>query len=173
MRVLFVCLGNICRSPLAEGIFRQRLLSLGIREGDHDGVVIDSAGTGGWHIGSPPDPRSVRVAGRYGIDLSSCRARKVEPEDFERFDYIIAMDLDNLRALEKLCPEERRGRLHLLMSFVRGSRIKEIPDPYHFKDEAGFERVYATIAEGVDGLIADLQKDGKLARQSVEQDGRA
>lgn len=162
MRILFVCLGNICRSPLAEGLFRQRLLSLGIRENEQEGVVIDSAGTGDWHMGSPPDARSVRVAERYGIDLSSCRARKVVPEDFEHFDYVIAMDLDNLRALERLCPEDRRGRLHLLMSFVPGSRIKEIPDPYHFKDEAGFERVFATIADGVDGLIAKLHGAGRL-----------
>lgn len=162
MRILFVCLGNICRSPLAEGLFRQRLLSLGIRENEHDGVIIDSAGTGGWHMGSPPDARSVRVAERHGIDLSPCRARKVEAEDFECFDYIIAMDLDNMRALEKLCQEDRRDRLHLLMSFVPGSRIKEIPDPYHFKDEAGFERVFATIAEGVDGLIAELENAGSL-----------
>lgn len=168
MRVLFVCLGNICRSPLAEGIFRAHAPVFGLNEGelyegglseDANGLLFaDSAGTGGWHIGAPPDPRSIAVAKCHGIDIASLRGRQVTAADFDDFDYILAMDRDNLQALETLRGEGQRARLELLMQFAPDSRIAEIPDPYYFHDAAGFERIFTTIAEGVDGLLAHIKR---------------
>src|SRR5690606_97678 len=115
------------------GVFRHRIAALGMREGEDGDCLVDSAGTGGWHAGSPPDPRSVAVAKRHAIDIAAQRARKIAAEDFDDFDYILAMDRDNLHALETICPDERRERLHLLMSFAKNAKIKEVPDPYYFR----------------------------------------
>lgn len=157
IRILFVCLGNICRSPLAEGIFRSRATEMGLIEGPDGDFIADSAGTGNWHAGSPPDRRSIAVAARHHVDIRALRARQVRADDFEEFDYLIAMDRDNLQALEALCPDHRRDRLHLLMSFAKGTPISEVTDPYYFRDESGFERVYAVIEEGVEGLLTHLR----------------
>ena len=121
-RVLFVCAGNICRSPLAEGIFR-RLADEAGRGGEFE---IDSAGTGGWHQGERPDRRSVAVAAGHGIDISGQRARRIEPADFSRFDLILAMDQDNLKNLRKTAPADSLGKLHLFNVLTLGSN-KDIP----------------------------------------------
>lgn len=157
IRLLFVCLGNICRSPIAEGICRDRLAQANFRAIENLGIALDSAGLGGWHEGSPPDPRAISVARKHGIDIADLRARKILENDFEQFDFILAMDRDNIDALQKLCPDALHDRIHLLMDFARDSKIREVPDPYFFRDEAGFERIFATIAEGVDGVLAHLR----------------
>ncbi|RMF12328.1 MAG: low molecular weight phosphotyrosine protein phosphatase [Alphaproteobacteria bacterium] len=158
VKVLFVCLGNICRSPLAEGVFRHRALSVGLTEGPTGHVLADSAGTGSWHVGSPPDERSVRVARKYGIDITGQRARQVSVEDFEIFDYVLAMDRDNLRTLRELAPAQHHDKLSLLLDYAANPRFREVPDPYLFRDEAGFERVFSVIAEGVEGLLAHIRR---------------
>lgn len=157
VKVLFVCLGNICRSPLAEGIFRHRALGIGLTEGADGQFLADSAGTGNWHVGHPPDDRSVSVARKYGIDITAQRARQVEPADFEAFDYILAMDRDNIAALTGQCPEPARAKISLLLTHARDTQLKEIPDPYMFRDEAGFERVFAAIDEGVEGFLGMIR----------------
>lgn len=145
--VLFVCLGNICRSPLAEGILRARLAEAGLDQR----VVVDSAGTGNWHVGKAPDPRSVEIAARNGIDLSPLRARQVAPEDFQRFDLILAMDRDNLASLERL---RQRGdgpaRLRLFLSH-------DVPDPYYGGAD-GFRSVFDMLDAGCAQLLGDLAR---------------
>jgi protein-tyrosine phosphatase len=145
-RVLFVCMGNICRSPTAEGVLR-RLVR---QEGLSDRVEIDSAGTGGWHAGSPPDERATEAARRRGIDLAGA-ARQVEPADFERFDVILAMDRDNLAELRRLAPdEEARAKVRLLL----GDR--DVPDPYYGGDR-GFEDVLDLVEEACEELLDELR----------------
>ncbi|MDK4705841.1 low molecular weight phosphotyrosine protein phosphatase [Rhizobium sp. CNPSo 4062] len=156
-RVLFVCAGNICRSPLAEGIFRH-LASDGGRGGEFD---IDSAGTGGWHQGERPDRRSVAVAAGHGIDISAQRARRIEPSDFGRFDLILAMDQDNLKNLRKTAPADALGKLHLFNALALGSN-KDIPDPY-YGDRENFEAVYTMLLAGCSAL---LPKVGNVLRGS-------
>src|SRR3954471_23362395 len=145
MRVLFVCMGNICRSPTAEGVLRRLVRE----EGLEDRVEIDSAGTGGWHAGAPPDERATEAARRRGLDLAGA-ARQVEPADFERFDLILAMDRDNLAELRRLAPDdEARGKLRLLL----GDR--DVPDPY-YGGERGFEDVLDLVEAGCRDLLAEL-----------------
>jgi len=156
-RILFVCAGNICRSPLAEGIFRH----LAGESGQADEFEIDSAGTGGWHQGERPDRRSIAVAAGHGIDISGQRARRMEPADFGRFDLILAMDQDNLKNLRKTAPADALGRLHLFNALALGSD-KDIPDPY-YGDREDFEAVYTMLLAGCSAL---LPKAGKLLRGS-------
>lgn len=165
IRVLFVCLGNICRSPMAEGLCRDEALRRGLDEGEEGRILIDSAGTGGWHLGAPPDPRAVKVAGRHGVDIRSLKARKVAVEDFDHFHFILAMDGDNLQALQAICPEDRQDRLHLLMQFAENCGFREIPDPYHIMDEAGFERIFFAIKDGIVAFLDHLEQSGALARE--------
>lgn len=124
MRILFVCLGNICRSPLAEIALRGEAKRRGLD------LEIDSAGTGNWHIGNPPDERAVAVADRNGADASALRARQIEPADFSRFDWIVAMDRQNLANLEDVRPEDARASLHLALDFVHGRAGEDVADPY-------------------------------------------
>jgi protein-tyrosine phosphatase len=162
-RVLFVCLGNICRSPTAEGVFRQLLK----QEAPGLQVEVDSAGTADYHVGDPPDLRSQRAAIRRGIDLSGARARQVTTDDFARFDLILAMDRDNLRELEAMRPERSRARLQLFLEYAPELGLLEVPDPY-YRDARGFEEVleYSTAASR--GLILALQK---IAQQPVKTAG--
>ena len=149
--VLFVCMGNICRSPTAEGVFRHRVAAAGLA----DRFVIDSAGTHGYHVGEPPDPRSTEYAARRGYDLSTQRSRKVALKDFEVFDYVLAMDHDNLRLLEAACPQQYRHKLGLFMAHARNSDSDVVPDPY-YGGGRGFDLVLDYIEDASDGLIEFL-----------------
>lgn len=151
LRILMVCMGNICRSPTAEAVLRHRLL----RHGLADRVELDSAGTQAYHIGKSPDERSIAHAARRGYDLSNLCARKVTDSDFETFDLILAMDNDNLRELMERCPEELQGRIHRFMDFAPEGLPQAVPDPY-YGGAAGFERVLDLIEVTCDGLIARL-----------------
>lgn len=151
-RILFVCLGNICRSPLGEGILR----SMADERGLAARIETDSAGTGGWHQGNGPDPRSIAIGLDNGIDISPLKARKIRTTDFNRFDMIFAMDRSNLRDLVKLAPHDSSADIHLFMDFVSGEK-RDVPDPY-YGDETDFEQVYRMLSKGCDRLLATLFK---------------
>lgn len=147
--VLFVCLGNICRSPLAEAAFRAEAERLGLEVG------IDSAGTGDWHVGHPPDPRAQAVARRNGIDIGHFRARRVGPEDFHRFDHIIALDAQNLSDLEAMRPADARAELSLLLDHVEGREGKAVRDPY-YGDADLFDETWSDVTDGARALARKL-----------------
>ena len=154
-RVLFVCTGNICRSPLAEGVFRHLIRARGLEE--H--YVVDSAGTGGWHAGEGPDLRSVEVAERNGVSLDGQLARQVKAADFDDFDWVIAMDRQNLRDLRPFAPPPR-GRathIHLLREFDPDPGDQEVPDPY-YGGEDGFDRVYEMVARSCEALLDQMER---------------
>lgn len=151
-KVLFVCMGNICRSPTAEGITR----TLAERQGLIEYFEFDSAGTHGYHIGNPPDERTRKAAKQRGYDLSSLRARQVNEFDFVRFDHVLAMDRENLRLLEQACPEAHRGKLRLFLEFA-GGEGDEVPDPYYGGPE-GFEHVLDLVETAAEGLLKQLAK---------------
>ncbi len=154
-RVLFVCMGNICRSPTAEGVLRRKLQDAGLAAR----VEVDSAGTHGSHAGEAPDPRAVKHAAGRGYDLSRLRARRVARADFQRFDWVIAMDDGNLDALRALAPEGASARVGLLMEHARRfSAVREVPDPY-YGAPAGFERVLDLVEDACDGLVERLAFD--------------
>lgn len=153
VRILFVCMGNICRSPTAEGVFRHLLLS----EGYEDLIDTDSAGTHGYHIGEPPDQRTRETALRRGIDLSTMRARRVAREDFDYFDYILAMDQGNYQALRALCPPVHRDKVKLFMDYAPELGIREVPDPY-YGGPRGFEQVFDMVEAAAAGLLEDLRR---------------
>ena len=144
--VLFVCLGNICRSPLAEAAFRLEAERLGLD------VAVDSAGTGGWHAGEPPDPRAQAVAARHGAGIGHLRARQVRDEDFERFDHIVALDRDNLVALRTMRPEGSRARLSLLLDHVPGREGEAVADPY-YGHEGHFDVAWKDVVDGARALV--------------------
>ena len=149
--VLFVCLGNICRSPTAEAVFRARAGAACID------VEIDSAGTGNWHVGKPPDPRAQAAGEARGYDLSALRARQVKAGDFTRFDLILAMDEDNYEILQLKAPEDARERIVMMMDFASRPSERSVPDPYYGGDE-GFARVLDMLEDASDGLIAHLKR---------------
>ncbi|TWG82081.1 protein-tyrosine phosphatase [Cupriavidus gilardii J11] len=149
--ILMCCMGNICRSPTAEGVLRARLAEAGLG----DDVEVDSAGTHRYHLGHAPDPRSQQYARGRGYDLSALRARLALAEDFARFDLVLAMDRDNLANLETLCPPEHRHKLRLLMSFATRHDAEEVPDPYYGEGD-GFERVLDYIEDACEGIVAML-----------------
>ncbi len=155
MRVLFVCTGNICRSPTADGVFRRMVADAGLA----CSVRVDSAGTHGYHIGDAPDPRSVEAAARRGYDLSSLRARKVEQADFDRFELIVAMDQGHLSHLERMCPAGHAGKLVLMMNFSDDFRGRDVPDPY-YGGESGFEVVLDMIEDALIGLLQSVRASG-------------
>jgi protein-tyrosine phosphatase len=150
-RILFFCMGNICRSPTAEGVMRAKLAAAGLD------IEVDSAGTHGYHVGAPPDARSQRHARQRGYDLGALRARRLEARDFERFDLVLAMDADNLANAERLCPPAQRHRLKLLMDYAPQAGSREVPDPYHGGD-AGFEDVLDLVEAACDGLVDTLRR---------------
>jgi protein-tyrosine phosphatase len=158
MKILFVCLGNICRSPTAEGVLRV----LAAREAPDLALEIDSAGTAGYHVGEPPDPRTRQAAARRGYDLNALRARIVEPLDFERFDLILAMDRDNLRVLRRRAPATAHERLQLFLEFAPDSGIEDVPDPY-YGGPNGFEEVLDLVEVAARGLIAHLRRGARAA----------
>lgn len=158
MRILFVCLGNICRSPTAEVVFR----AVAAREAPDVVLEIDSAGTAGYHVGEPPDRRTRQAAARRGYDLSAVRARLVEPRDFEYFDLILAMDRENLRALERRAPPQARDRMRLFLEFAPQTGISEVPDPY-YGGPNGFEDVLDLIEAAARGLLQHLRQQSQAA----------
>lgn len=153
MKVLFVCLGNICRSPTAEGVFRRALEQAGLA----DDVEIDSCGVGSWHVGKAPDARAQQAALSRGIDLSSLRARQLTEQDFAEFDYVLGMDQDNLRAMRELKTDNSRAHVGLFLDFA-GTPGAEVPDPYYGGDE-GFENVLTMIETASAGLIQHLKRE--------------
>ena len=148
--VLFVCLGNICRSPLAEAALRAQADRLGLD------LVVDSAGTGDWHIGDPPDPRARAVAARNGIDISGYQGRQVKPADFRRFTHIVALDHDNLSNLRRLAPADAVAELSLLLDHVPGREGQAVTDPY-FGDDDGFDVTWAEVTAAAAGLAQALR----------------
>jgi protein-tyrosine phosphatase len=152
-RVLFVCLGNICRSPTAEGVLRH----LAATEVPLLALDVDSAGTADYHIGAPPDLRSQRAALRRGIDISGLRARQVSKDDFERFDLILAMDRDNLRELQALKPRDSRAALKLFLEYAPELNLRDVPDPY-YRDAGAFEEVLDLTTAASRGLLASLHQ---------------
>lgn len=154
VKVLFVCLGNICRSPTAEGVFRKLVADAGLNKR----IEIDSAGTASWHHGKAPDPRTVAAAKLRNVDLSVLRARAVKPSDFDEFDYILAMDEDNLANLQAIKPDHYTGYLGLFLNFGSQTTYLEVPDPYHGGCE-GFELVLDLVEDAAIGLLASIQKN--------------
>jgi protein-tyrosine phosphatase len=152
-RILFVCMGNICRSPTAEGVFR-KMLAEHAPELD---VHIDSAGTHGYHTGAPPDPRACRAAERRGVDLKPLRARQVTAQDFEHFELVLAMDEQNRQFLLEACPPEYRSRVRLLLEFAPHLDRHEVPDPY-YGGNIGFEHVLDLVEEAAEGLLDHLRR---------------
>jgi protein-tyrosine phosphatase len=151
VRVLFICMGNICRSPISQGVFENILR----REGLEEEVFVDSAGTGNWHVGSPPDVRAQRTAGLRGLDLSAQRARQISPEDCDDFDYILTMDEENYRTVSALC--QGSAVVRPFLDFATDSPEREVPDPYHGGPE-GFEHVLDLVEEASEGLLDDIRR---------------
>jgi len=156
LSVLFVCMGNICRSPTAEGVFRKLLAD----RAPMLKVDIDSAGTHAYHLGEPPDHRAVQAAADRGFDLSSIRARRVDASDFEKYDFVLAMDEDNFQLLIEACPEALRPRVRLFLDFHSNPPGRNVPDPYYGSTH-GFEHVLDLVEEASLGLIRELEKVGR------------
>ena len=148
IRVLFVCMGNICRSPTAEGIFRAQVRAAGLG----NVIVTDSAGTHGYHVGEPPDSRAIEAAARRGIDISDLRARRVDVDDFKRFDLVLAMDRENLGLLNRLCPRDAVERPRLFLDFAPDLDAHDVPDPYYGGAD-GFEHVLDLVEAASRGLL--------------------
>ena len=158
MKILFVCLGNICRSPTAEVVFR----AVAAREAPELMIEVDSAGTAGYHVGEPPDLRTRQAASRRGYDMSSLRARIVEPRDFEDFDFILAMDRENLKVLNHRAPVQARDRVRLFLEFAPDAATTEVPDPY-YGGPNGFEEVLDLVEAATHGLLQHLRQRARAA----------
>jgi protein-tyrosine phosphatase len=153
IKVLFVCMGNICRSPTAQGAFESV-----VGEADLSGhIEIDSAGTHAYHVGEGPDRRAIKAASRRGIDLGGQRARRVEKADFAYFDYVLAMDSSNLDDLLSMCPTQHRAKVRLFLEFADDPVQQDVPDPYYGGGQ-GFERVLDLVEAGSRGLLADIRR---------------
>ncbi len=152
INVLFVCLGNICRSPTAEAVFRKYARQFGLK------VKIDSAGTGGWHQGETPDPRAIEAGQEKGYSFTGQTSRKIEKNDFVLFDYILAMDHNNLKSLRSTCPAQYSDKLHLFLDFAPQLSQDEVPDPY-YGGRDGFQTVIALIEAASQGLCKHLKPD--------------
>lgn len=153
-RVLFVCLGNICRSPTAHGVFQHCVDQAGLS----DLIEVDSAGTAAYHVGNSPDPRSMAAARQRGFDLSALRARQAIEEDFDQFDYILAMDHSNLTNLKRIQPSRFNGHLGLFLEFAEAFDEVEVPDPYYGGDE-GFSHVLDLVEAASNGLLAQIRQE--------------
>lgn len=153
VKVLFVCMGNICRSPTAQGVFAHLVNS----EELSDAITIDSAGTYAYHVGEAPDERARAAAMKRGIDLGSQRARRVAEPDFQEFDYVLAMDRDNYDELLSICPSGHTDKLRLLLEFAPELGVQEVPDPY-YGGITGFERVLDLIEQASRGLLANIRE---------------
>jgi protein-tyrosine phosphatase len=157
IHVLFVCLGNICRSPTAHALFQAHVNSKGLS----DIVIVDSAGTGGWVIGHPPDKRAQQTALAQGYDMSGLRSRVVSKKDFEKFDYILGMDNENFKHLAMMCPNNYHGVLGLFLAEAGVVHTQEVPDPY-YGDGKHFERAMELVQNGVSGLLNRIKHDHNL-----------
>lgn len=155
--VLFVCTGNICRSPTGEGVFRALLE----RQGLSEQFFIDSAGTSGWHVGEPPDRRSQAAALERGIDLSQQSSRRLTAADFDRFDYLLAMDRGHHQAMLRMAPPGRENRVHLFLSFANLPDIQDVPDPY-YGGVHGFSHVLDLVQTGCDALLAHIRQAHRM-----------
>lgn len=153
VKVLFVCMGNICRSPTAEAVFRLYVENAGLSES----ILIDSAGTHDYHVGHAPDLRAQQAAAQRGYDMSGLRGRQVVSQDIESFDYVLAMDCANLAILRYLAPRECRKHPGLFLDYAKHHREREVPDPYYGGDE-GFERVLDMVEDAAQGLLEHIQK---------------
>lgn len=160
-QILFVCLGNICRSPTAEAVFKQRAQMAGLD------VIIESAGTGGWHAGERPDPRAIEHGERQGYDFTGQTAQQVQKNDFSRFDYVLAMDSQNLSALRDLCPSGYSGHLSRFLDFAPNAALKDVPDPY-YGGQDGFKQVITLIEQASDGLIRHLKDEQNSRTHDVK-----
>jgi protein-tyrosine phosphatase len=158
-RVLFVCTGNICRSPTAEGVFRKLVADARLSEA----IVADSAGTHGYHVGEPPDPRAQEAAAARGYDLSALRARRIERADFQRFDLIVAMDRGHLAILSGLAEPSSAPKLKLMMSYASGYGDRDVPDPY-YGDPQDFERVLDMLEDAARGLLEAIGRPSSGSR---------
>jgi len=157
VRVLFVCMGNICRSPTAHALFREAVTAAGL---DSE-IKTDSAGTHAYHIGNPPDRRATETASSRGFDMTDLRARQVDRADYLNFDFIVAMDRDNLRLLKADCPADQLGRLSLMLDWATGWG-EEVPDPYYGGDE-GFVKVFDMLTDACQGLLSHIAQQHGLA----------
>jgi len=151
--VLFVCLGNICRSPTAHGVFESQVARAGLEAQ----IRVESAGTGAWHVGEPPDARAAAAARARGYRLDHLRARQVQEADFRRFDYLLAMDHQNLRSLESMVPADATVRPGLFLAFARRHDEREVPDPYYGGD-GGFRHVLDLVEDACEGLLSDIRE---------------
>lgn len=163
IRVLFVCMGNICRSPTAHGVFRHLVTERGLGHL----IEIDSAGTHAYHVGEPPDRRAQSTATARGVDLADLRARRVAASDFEQFDYILAMDRGNYEMLVSQCPTTARAKVALFLEFAPEVGHKEVPDPY-YGGQKGFERVFDMVEAAANGLLADIESRYLNAPKATE-----
>lgn len=158
-QVLFVCMGNICRSPTAEGVMRKFVKDAGLA----DGVIVDSAGTHDYHVGDPPDPRALKAARKRGYDLTELRARQVTPSDFEVFDLILAMDFNNLESLSAMCPTAHKDKLQLLMSYATQRKASMVHDPY-YRSAKDFDVVLEYIEDACRGLVQAIARQDSITR---------
>jgi protein-tyrosine phosphatase len=157
IKVLFVCMGNICRSPTAEGVFTKLIAEKNLTPQ----FAIDSAGTHAYHVGNPPDARAQQAALKRGVELQHLRARKVHSSDFEYFDFVLAMDDDNYSILIHDCPDEHKAKVKYFLEYAPHLGIREVPDPY-YGEKLGFERVLDMVEDASLGFLESLQKSGKL-----------
>lgn len=153
VKVLFVCTGNICRSPTAEGVFRHLVRRAGLEEA----IATDSAGTHDYHVGEPPDHRSRQAAEARGVDISDLRARRVTAEDFRRFDYVLAMDLGHLALLRRMAPPDGTAEVRLFMDYAPQAPKREVPDPY-YGEGSHFTEVLDLVEVGAEGLLEHIRR---------------
>ena len=157
VKVLFVCMGNICRSPTAQGVFEKLVIDVALAEQ----FIIDSAGTHAYHVGESPDARATEAARRRGIELGTQRARSVTAADVEEFDYVLAMDSSNYEALSALCAPGSEAKLKMFLEFAAVSGLTDVPDPY-YGGSTGFERVLDLIEEAAAGLLAEIRQQHSI-----------
>ncbi|MEH7386921.1 low molecular weight protein-tyrosine-phosphatase [Bacillus sp. JJ1521] len=158
IKVLFVCLGNICRSPMAEAIFRDMVK----KDGLANEIQVDSAGTGDWHIGHPPHQGTQTILTKNNVSFEGMKARKVIQADLEQFDYIIAMDSDNMRNLKRMTGTEKTGQIKRLLDFVEDSKVTDVPDPYY---TGNFDEVYELVSNGCKRLLDVIKKENFVGKE--------